>query len=204
MKKLLIGVGKALLFIVASAVITNLVSGQPIAGLVKLEGLYRSFVKSSVPAWSFAAVFLLALLGFYYAVGHLPNKRPKGKVHFVPDAHNCAWAKQSENRMDVRLGGTFTYEGTGSVMLLKMSLKGTLPKTEMQCQVMAPDGRMFPASQVNLNGHIPAPAMIQVYLSPLVGIPGQTLRRKIVFRDTYNRDFEVGPVEFRYIGGPAR
>jgi hypothetical protein len=203
MKKVLLNAGKAVLGIVATAIITNLISGQPLAGLVKLEGLYDSFVRSSVPAWVFALVFLVALLSAYYTATHLSKKRPKGKVHFVPDAHNCGWAEQSDSQMDVRLGGTFTYDGTGSVMLLKFSLKGTRPTTDMNCQVMAPAGGTFAASQVYLQGHISTPAIIQVYMSPVVGTPGRALRRKVVFRDTYNHDFVVGLVEFRYIGGTA-
>jgi hypothetical protein len=206
MKKAVTSAGKWLVGIIATVIITNLLTGQPLTGLVKLGGLYETFVKSSVPAWVFALVFLVALLGVYFTATHLPKKRPKGKVHFVPDAHNCGWAKQSDDRMDVRLGGTFTYEGEGRLMLLKVCLKGTRPATDMQCLVMAPDrsGRMLPASQIPLQGHIPIPATIQVYMSPVVGTRGKPLRRKLVFRDTYNRDFVVGPVEFRYIGGNAK
>jgi len=34
----------------------------------------------------------------------------------------------------------------------------------------------------------------------VLGTPGKPLRRKVVLRDTFNRDFLIGPIEFPYIG----
>lgn len=203
MKKALTRAGEFLIGIVATAIITNLITGQPLTGLIRLSGLYRTLMHSSVPAWAFAAVLLVALCSVYYTARPMRKRRPQGKLHFVPDAHNCGWARQSDTQMDLRIGGTFTYEGIGNLMLLKAFLKGTQPAMDMNAQALIPDGRgrIATASQIHLLGGVPIPAVIQVYLRLVVGTPGELVRRKLVFRDTYNRDFVVGPIEFPYLGG---
>ena len=42
---------------------------------------------------------------------------PNGKIHFVPDRQNYGWSR-NEHRMDVRVGGTFTYYGTGTLRIV--------------------------------------------------------------------------------------
>src|SRR5690349_2202161 len=63
MKKLLINAATGLISIIASPIITAWITGQPLTGLTKVRGLYQTFVQSSVPAWAFALVFLVALFG---------------------------------------------------------------------------------------------------------------------------------------------
>src|SRR5438309_2184926 len=140
MKKLLINAAKGLVSIIASSIITALISGQPLTGLTKVRGLYQTFIQSSVPAWAFALVFLVALFGIQYFFTHLPKRRPKGKVHFIPDAYNTAWAKTADEQMDVRLSGTFTYDGPGELVILKVFLQGTHPTTDIMATVDAADG----------------------------------------------------------------
>jgi len=120
MKKLLINAAKGLIGIIASSIITALITGQPLTGLTKVRGLYQTFIQSSVPAWAFALVFLFALFGIYYALTHLPKSRAKGKVHFISDAYNTTWSKTTDEHMDVRLSGTFTYDGPGELIILKV------------------------------------------------------------------------------------
>src|SRR5713226_627 len=119
MKKLLANAATGLIGILASAIITAWITGQPLTGLTRIRGLYQTFIQSSVPAWAFALVFLIALFGIQYVFTHLPKHRSKGKVHFIPDAHNCGWSKQTDADMNVRIGGTFTYDGPGELIVLR-------------------------------------------------------------------------------------
>ena len=195
---------KWLLGIIAPIVITAWLTGQPLAGLVKLRGLYTIFIKSSVPAWSFALAFLLALFGIYYWFAHLPRR--KGKVHFVPDAHNCGWSKQTDTDMNLRLGGTFTYDLSGErLVLLQAYLKGTRPVTDLTVQTDSPDGtsRTVTTSQLWLEGHTPERTFMHLHLKPVLGKLGKPLRRKLILRDKFNREFSVGPIDFPYIGPKA-
>jgi hypothetical protein len=201
-KKLLINSVTGVIGIVASTIVTAWITGQPLTGLTKIKGLYRTFITSSVPAWAFALVFLVALLGIYYALTHLPKRRPKGKVHFVPDSHNCGWAKQTETQMSVWIGGTFTYDGPGELVILKVYLKGTQPINNMVVQVEPADGsgRMIRVSQLWLPAALSQRTFMNLYLMPVLGIPGTPLRRKLVLHDKFDRDFLIGPIEFPYAG----
>jgi len=185
-----------------SAIVTAWVTGQPLTRLTKINGLYQTFVKSTVPAWVFALLFLVALFGIYYSLTHLPKRRPKGQVHFVPDAHNCGWAKQTDTQMSVRIGGTFTYDGSGTLVVLKAYLKGTEPTTDMVVQVEGPDGSpgMIPASELWLPAGLSQRTFMNLYLKPALGIPGKPFRRKLVLLDKFTREFPIGPIELPYAG----
>jgi len=202
LKKLLINTGKALLYMVTSAMITAWVTGKPLTGLTKLRGLYGTFIQSSVPAWAFALAIMVALFGLQYTVTHLPKRRRKGKVHFIPDAHNNGWAKLNDNEMEVRVGGTFTYDGPGELIVLKAFLKGTKPTTDILANVEQPDlsGRMTNVSQLWLHSRTAQRAFIHLRLTPVVGTPGQPLRRNLVLRDKFTEDFVIrDSIEFPYI-----
>jgi hypothetical protein len=200
MKNVFKKAGGFLLGAVVSAIVTNVITGQPLTGLVKLKGLYKTFIQSAVPAWGFALVLLVAVYGLYYFLTHMPKRR--GKVHFVPDAHNSGWARQSGSLMEIRIGGTFTYEGDGNLTILQAFLRGTQQVTDMNATVPIPNGsgKTVTVSQIDLQGRIPTWVLVQVRLKPGVGTPGQPLRSKVVLRDIYNRDFLIGPIELPYIG----
>lgn len=199
-KTLLKGAGTSLIGIIATVVVTRAITGEPLAGLTKLTGLYRTLAQGSVAAWAFALTFLAALCGIYYASRHLPARFSKGRVHFVPDAHNSGWARHSDTQIDLRIGGVFTYEGVGSVTLLKAFLRGTQPVTDMAAQILGWDARPIMVSRLHLQDGLPQPAVIQVYLAPVVGTRGEPLCGPLVLLDIYNRKFVVGPVEFPYLG----
>jgi hypothetical protein len=202
-KKLLINTGKALLYMVSSAIITAWITGKPLTGLTKLRGLYSTFIQSSVPAWAFALAVMVALFGLQYTLTHLPKRRRIGKVHFVPDAHNNGWAKLSDNEMEVRIGGTFTYDGPGELVVLKAFLKGTKPTTDILANVEQQDGsgRMTNVRELWLESRTARRAFIHLRLTPVVGTPGQPLRRALVLRDKFTEDFVIhDSIEFKYIG----
>lgn len=199
-KTLLKGAGKSLIGIIATVVVTRAITGEPLAGLTKLTGLYRTLAQGSVAAWAFALTFLVALCGIYYASMHLPARFSKGRVHFVPDAHNSGWARHSDTQIDLRIGGVFTYEGVGSVTLLKAFLRGTQPVTDMAAQVLGWGEEPVMVSRLDLQDGVPQPAVIQVYLMSALGTRGEPLCGPLVFVDIYNRKFVVGPVEFPYLG----
>lgn len=201
MKEWLTEVVKALTIAALSAILTNLITGQPLAGLTKVKGLSQIFFKSSVPAWAFALTLFVALFGLYDFVRHfLKGRRPKGRVYFVPDAHNCGWA-QSDAQMEVRAGGTFTYEGTGMLTVLKGFLRGTQPITDMMIlqETSVSLGRPVSVNQLDLEAHIPVRALINLRLTPVRGTRGKPLNGRLVFRDKYNRDYTF-EVNLPYIG----
>lgn len=149
--KLLKQIGVTLMLTLVTVITTNLMTGQPLTGLVKLKGLYQTFIKSSVPAWAFAFVFLIALLGIYYAATHLLKSRSKGKVHFSPDAHNNGWSELGTAEMSARISGRFTYEGKEeTIIVLKVFLEGTEPTRNLMAKVRTADTDTFNTAMVSL------------------------------------------------------
>jgi hypothetical protein len=200
--KLLVKAITGLLSIVATAIITAWLTGQPLTGLTKIKGLYKTFVQSAVPAWAFALVLLVALFGIHYVLTHLPHRRPKGKVHFIPDAHNSGWSKQHDKEMNLRIGGVFTHEGSGMLDILTAHLKGTQPTTNMLAEVDVPDGtgRLVRVYSFSLPSNIGVKVLINLKLKPVKGTPGKPMTGKVVLVDNFRREFVIGPIEFPYIG----
>lgn len=195
--KLVLGIAVA----VIASIITALITGQPLTGLLKLKGLYKTFILSSVSAWIFTVVLLFALFAFLYAIKHLPKRRPKGKVHFLRDVLNTGWSKQHDTEMNVRLGGTFTYDGPGELTLLTAFLDGTELPPYLSVQVPAPDGSgLMSTDQIWLHEGFAHRVLIDLRLTPVLGVPGNSLRKEVIFRDKFDRNFSIGKVEFPYIG----
>ena len=188
MNKWLKEIVKAVVIAGLSAIVTNLVTGQPLAGLTKLKGVSQLLFRLAVPAWAFALVLFVALFGAYHLVARWVANR-KGRVHFVADAHNSGWA-QSDTQMEIRLGGTFTYQGSGSLTLLNGFLKHTKPVTDMIVQQETP-GLSQPVRlrELDLDAHVPVRAYVNLRLTPVRAKRGETLKGRLVFRDKYNRDY---------------
>jgi hypothetical protein len=201
--KVLIDVLKALVGIIATAILTAWLTGQPLTGLTKIKGLYETFIRSKVPAWAFSVVFLAAVYGMYSALAHWFKREPKPTVHFIPDAHNSGWSKQTASEMNLRVGGMFTYQGPDQeIQVLKAYLAGTKLTTDMLAQTESSDGRrqMLGVTVVWLLSDRPVRYIIDLKLAPVLGTPGQPLRRKLILLDNLNREFPVGPIDFPYIG----
>lgn len=189
---------------VVTSVVTSLITGQPLKGLTKLEGLSQIFLKSTVPAWIFALTLLGTFLWLYAVVSRLRNRR--GRVQFVSDAHNSGWAQAANGELEVRAGGTFTYEGTGTLPVIKAFLKGTEPTTDMMAlqNYLDSSGGRVPVHQLDLDAHVAVRAFVSLRLKPVRGIvqtlmnlrlkpvsgtKGKPLKSRLVFRDKYNRDY---------------
>ncbi len=201
MKKWMVTVGTALVTAALSTILTNLITGQPLAGLVKLEGLSRTLLKSSVPAWVFAVVLFVALFGVQHYVSHFP-RNAKGKIHFVPDGYNSGWSRQDSSLMELRVSGMFTYDGEGTLTILKVWLEGTSMLGDMMTQLSALDGSSarLMVSELALEHDLPVRAVINLRLKPALGVQGRTYRGRLVFLDRYNKRFVLEPVDFPYIG----
>ncbi|MFZ0803007.1 MAG: hypothetical protein WAN70_12660 [Terriglobales bacterium] len=201
--KLTIDALKGLLAIITTAIVTALIGGQPLTGLLQFKGIL-TLVRSPIPAWIFGLVLMLALSSLYYSVTHRPKR--KGKVIFIPDAYNCGWSKQTEEIMNLRLGGTFSYKGQGNVHILKMFLKGTKPLDDLLLQIedRRVDNNMIQTDQLSLSETTSEKAFTDFRLTPALGEPGKPLRAKLIVHDRFAEDFVVGEFEFRYIGPPIR
>jgi hypothetical protein len=202
--KLAIDALKGLIAIIATVIFTALITGQPLTGLFRLKGLYETFIRSSVPAWTFATTLMLTLIGLYYSITHRPKR--KGKVIFIPDAYNCGWSKQTEEIMNLRLGGTFSYKGPGNVQILKMFLHGTKPLDDLYLQVDIGRGgdNLIQTDELILSETSSHRAFTDMRLTPVLGDPGKPLRAKLIVHDRFADDFVVGEFEFRYIGPAVR
>lgn len=136
----------------------------------------------------------------------LAPKRPaRGKVHFVPDAHNHGWAG-NDGRMDLRVGGTLTYDGVGTLIIANAFFKGTQPMSNMMAEVLTGDG-LGPRVRVNsltLNAHEPLRVLLNLWLTPVKAERGKPLRGQLVLRDTYNQDHDIDPIDWPWIGGQIR
>ena len=186
---------------IVAAIINAWVVGQPLSGLVKLQGLYKTFFLSPVPAWAFALVLMVAVFSFIYAVKNAPSHKRKGRVHFIPDGFNTGWAKQHDKEMNARIGGTFTYDGPDPVILLQAFLKGAEP-TGFIANTEPSDGSHRPVStgELWLVPGQPVQGVLYLRFGVVLGTPGQPLRREVFFRDSFGWDFSVGKVDFPYIG----
>jgi hypothetical protein len=187
-----------LVSIVATVVVTKLLSGEPLTGLTKLKGLSDTFLKSRVPAWAFALALFVAVLALWYIIMHWPTKTQKGTIHFVPDGHNNGWAV-SGKQIELRLGGTFTNAGASGVRIMKIFLKGTKQVGDMMARTYQNPGPA-PLTYFDLPSHLAVQKLINVRLVPAKGSTGKPLKAKIVLRDTYNEDYPLDPVELPYIG----
>jgi diguanylate cyclase (GGDEF)-like protein len=125
----------------------------------------------------------------------------RGRVHFVPDAHNNGWAIQSDGQMEVRLGGMFTYDGPGALTVLKAFLEDTQPLTDMMVQVITGGGfgKTVSVPHLSLDSRTPVKAFINLRLTPVRGTKGELLNSRILFRDAYNQDYAF-EVSLPYIG----
>ena len=188
---------KGLLGIIGTIVVTALITGQPLAGLVKLKGLYQIFIQSSVPAWAFAVILMLALFGVYYAFTHRPKR--KGKIVLIQDAHNNGWSKQNDTEMNLRLGGSFAYTGAGNVHIMKIFLKGTKPLNDLLLMLETDGGRTIQTKDVHLSD-TSYRMFANLRLTPVIGTPGKPLRATLIVHDKFAKDFEVGTFDFPYIG----
>jgi|SRR5450756_342608 len=205
MKKKLATAAKWLFGIAAPVIITASITGQPLGGLVKLKGLGDTFLKSSVPAWAFTAVFVVALITGEYAIEHLLKARKK-LLHFIPDPDECGWGQAAEREqggrkipvMFVRVEGTLTYDGERETQFLSAYLKGTQP-SGMRTRVPAIDGSNseVETSPLQLTPHVPQHVSMDLFVWPMVGTPKKSIRGHLIFRDQYNREHDVGVVEFR-------
>lgn len=203
LRKLATDTLKGLVGLIGTIVVTALITGQPLAGLVKLKGLYQIFIQSSVPAWAFAVILMLALFGAYYAFTHRPKR--KGKIVFIQDAHNNGWSKQNEAEMNLRLGGSFAYTGAGYVHILKLFLKGTKPLNDLLLTLEVDGGgHMIQVKDIHLSD-TSYRMFADLRLTPVIGTPGKPLRATLIVHDKFAKDFEVGTFDFPYIGpDPAR
>ena len=104
--------------------------------------------------------------------------------------------------MNVRLGGTFTYDELSDLIVLRVYLQKTRPTTDLLVKTEALDGsgRMVAAAELWLQSRCSQRAFLHMNLTPVLGTPGKPLRCKLVLLDKFNREFFVGPIEFPYIG----
>lgn len=124
-----------------------------------------------------------------------------GQVHFVPDAHNNGWAIQSEEQMEVRLGGMFTYDGPGTLIVLQAFVEETRLTTDMMVQVITRGGfgQAVSVPHLSLDSRTPVRAVINLRLTPVRGTRGETLNSRVLFRDNYNQDYPFA-VSLPYVG----
>ena len=130
------------------------------------------------------------------------ENKARGRVHFVPDAHNNGWAIQYDGQqIEVRLGGTFTYDGPGTLTVLKAFLENTRPTTDMTIQVITLGGfgKTISLPHLDLDSHSPVRAFINLRLTPVLGTRGEILNSRVLFRDAYNQDYGF-EVSLPYIG----
>ncbi len=126
------------------------------------------------------------------------------KIHFVPDAYNCGWAG-NDSRTDVRAGGIFTYEGDGMLTIVDAFLKGATPKGKMTVQVLVGSGLGPLVSDiVELRAHVPVRIALNIWAEAIKAERGKPMRGQLVLRDVYNKEYEIDPVDFSWIGQQVR
>jgi hypothetical protein len=103
--------------------------------------------------------------------------------------------------MSLCISGTFTYDAQAELIVLKAYIKGTQPIGDMAAQVERPDGNgLVMVNKLWLRSNLDTQVYMSLRLNPVVGVPGQPLRRKLILLDKFSRKFTIGPIEFPYIG----
>ena len=130
-----------------------------------------------------------------------PPKSPTrgGTIHFVPDRHNHGWATDGR-RTDVRAGGTFTYDGTDTLMIVDAFVK-ELTLIDMYVQALDVAGSLV--TRLNFQPHNPLRLVFNLINQPISAERGKPMQFRVAFRDVYNRIYELDPVDFPWIGGPV-
>lgn len=204
----LLHVLKWLAAIVLSQIATALVTLQPLTGLVKLDGLSKIFIYATVPAWAFSIASFVAALGCIYLAPRLFRRRflrrETNKLRFVPDAHNSGWSVRPNSQMQVRLAGTFIYQGKRDLILLKAFLKKTRPCADWIVELYAENTpRPIRLETLGLRPHMPVKACLSFEVKPLVRTPGKTYKGPIRFLDQYNRLVTTdASIKLRYLEKP--
>lgn len=196
---------KWLAAIVLSQIVTALVAGQPLTALVKRDTLGGLFIHGAVPAWAFSVSCFVAMLGCIYVLPQFFHRRflPRkpSKLHFVPDARNSGWSAGSNSQMQVKLAGTFLYEGKTDLILLKGFLNGTRPCADWRVELPGEnDQRPIRLETLGLRPHMPVRAYVTLEVKPLVKAPGKAYKGSIRFLDQYNHVVTTDvPVKLPYI-----
>jgi hypothetical protein len=186
MKKILIAVVNGLASVIASAIITALITGQPLTGLFKLKGLVGIYLHGPLLTCAIAGGLFLGLLILEYSLLRSPTQ--VRKLHFVPDAHNCFWAQNGDGeqaQMYVSVGGTFTFEGPSPVTFLTGYFKGTRPVTDMQIAVVSnivPERPLVQVQEFVLEPHEVVRAFLHLYLRPAIGKRSEPFKGKLILK----------------------
>lgn len=128
------------------------------------------------------------------------SESPTGKLHFVPDRHNYGWARD-DRRTDVRAGGTFTYDGEDSLMIVDVFVKG-LTTRETLIQPLDGPGWLI-TKGLMFRPRDPLRLVFNLINDPVAAERGKPMRFQLVFRDVYNHTYELDPVDFPWIGSPV-
>jgi pyrimidine deaminase RibD-like protein len=124
---------------------------------------------------------------------------PSGKIHFVPDRHNHGWATDGR-RTDVRAGGTFTYDGTDTLMIVDAFVKELTP---IDMYVLPLDAPGTLVTRLDFRPHNPLRLMFNLINEPISAERRKPMQFRVTLRDVYNRIYELDPVSFPWIGGPV-
>jgi hypothetical protein len=127
------------------------------------------------------------------------------KIHFVPDAYNHGWAG-NDGHTDIRAGGIFTYEGDGMLTIVDAFLKGTTPKGKMTMAPLVGDalGPLVSNDTLELRAHTSVRVALGLLAEPIKTERGKPMRGQLILRDVYNKEYEIDPVDFPWIGQPVR
>ncbi|HTV59623.1 MAG TPA: deaminase [Verrucomicrobiae bacterium] len=128
------------------------------------------------------------------------SQSPTGKLHFVPDRHNYGWARD-DRRTDVRAGGTFTYDGEDSLMIVDVFVK-ELTTRETLIQPLDGPGWLI-TKGLTFRPRDPLRLVFNLINDPVTAERGKLMRFQLVFRDVYNHTYELDPVDFPWIGSPV-
>jgi hypothetical protein len=198
MKKLAENLTQGAIFVlgvIVTAIVTSLITGEPLSGLSRFQGLYRIFISGTVPAWGFAGVLVVMLsLAAYVARGIWKAPR-HGRVHFVLEDFCTYWAKRPGSAIYLSVSGIFTYEGpAGGTNILGARLHGTTQSIFGVRELPDPHPVPTTSEKFPLPDGVPKHAIIYAYLQ----IPKSGFEMKgeceVILTDMFNREFVIGPM----------
>lgn len=162
--------------IIVTVIVTALIKGESLAGLIRLKTLLP-FLKTSVPLWLLLVV-LVACVWMLPSV--LREKRPKKpKLHVSWERISCLWALGKFGKVEMmQIQGDAIVSSSGTdegIILREAFVKGTKPLMNLVDSIQIMPGE-------------PLPCRIVTMVAPVIRKPDEGLEANLILRDHKGRE----------------
>jgi hypothetical protein len=180
-KRSALGVSKYVGTTAGGLVITALLKGEPLPGLLKLKGL-KAVLATGIPLW---VTLLMSLAVVALAQSWLRTLRKKLYISVSPDSARWSSFEFPEyDAMEIKAAVRFkTSNTTDTVILIEGYLKGTQTHYHFEEPINVPPGSVIDA-------------YIKIWETPVLAKQGNTLDAVLCFRDIEGYEYKTGKLYF--------